>query len=159
MNEPTRERLPDIFYGLDYPVLLEAARWAVDGRQDGALQVEAIAQRTGEPMGRVLGSLLRLADGGYVEIRTERGDNQVTHAMVVAVLPDGLRETGPWPRGEDLAATLREVLEAQVRLLERQDPERGHKARRVLELLTGAGTEFTVGLAQALAKAYLHLPS
>ena len=154
MTGHTAPQLPDIWYTLDYPVLVEATRWEVAGRPDGTLPVEAIAQRIGEPVDRVHGSLVRL-DGEYIEIRTLRGGNKIDHATVLAVRPDGLRETGPWPRGEDLAATLREVLEAQVRLLERQEPERGQKARTALEALLGVGTDFTAKVAAELIKAYL----
>ncbi len=159
MTDTDHQRLPDIWYTLDYRVLLEAARWEVTGCAGGSLEVEDIAQRIGEPVERVLGALVRLHDGEYIEIVTLRGGSRLMHAVVKAVRPTGLREAGPWPKTDDLAATLREVLEAQVKLLERRDPERAGKARRALAALLDTGTDFTAKLAAELIKAYLPLPT
>ncbi|MBO0682667.1 MAG: hypothetical protein J2P45_05880 [Candidatus Dormibacteraeota bacterium] len=149
------EKLPDVWYSLDRPVLLEAARWEVADKPGDALPVEAVAQAVGRPVERVLGSLARLAADERIDLRTQRGGGRLQHATVLGVLPAGLREVGPWPKGEDLAAGLREVLEAQVRLLERLEPERGAKARKVLELLADIGTDFAAKLAAELVKSQL----
>jgi hypothetical protein len=48
------ERLSDIYFSQDFPVLAEIARWEAAGRTDGNLTTESIAKALDRPVGKVV---------------------------------------------------------------------------------------------------------
>jgi hypothetical protein len=153
MSDTQRERLPDIYWSLDYSVLLDIGRWELDGRPNGVIQPRQIAQRLAKPEREVQAAIGRLWRRGYIDAADNSTLAEGEDYMVRRMLPAGLEETGPYPKPEDLAAALSRVLKAQADQLARTDPERGKKARQVLELLGDLGTSFSAKLAAELIKA------
>ena len=72
--------------------------------------------------------------------------------MVRRLTGAGLQESGLWPKPTDLAAALRQVLEREAQVVERTDPERGLKMRRVLDEIGELGTSFAAKLAIELLR-------
>jgi hypothetical protein len=153
MTESGRERLPDIYYSLDYRVLLEVGRWELAGRPDGFLRPESVAHKLGEPPEKVQAAVGRLWRASYIDAIDASTMSEGEDYMVRRMLQPGLEETGLWPESEDLALTLRRTLEAAAIQLDKTDPERGKKARAVLEQLGDLGTSFTAKVAAELLKA------
>lgn len=60
MTGSERERLPDIYFSLDYRVLLEIGRWELAGRPGGSLRPEHVAEVLGEPQAKVQAAVGRL---------------------------------------------------------------------------------------------------
>jgi len=151
MSDADRERLPDVYFKRDYPVLLEIVRWDISGRPDSALDPRRIAQKLGRPENEVTASVGRLFHGGYIDAAdasTFEGDDYMIRRATAA----GLRECGAWPDSDDLAMTLRRVLEAQATQLEATDPEKGRKVREILDAAGDLGTSFMAKLAAELLK-------
>src|SRR5262245_49792589 len=69
MAKSGRERLPDVYYSLDYRVLLKVGRWELVGRPDGFLEPERVAQQLGGPPGKVQAAVGRLIRLGHEPIR------------------------------------------------------------------------------------------
>ena len=147
------QHLPDIWFELDYPVLLEIGRWELDGRPAGALRPEDIAERLGKPPAKIQAAIGRLWRAGHVDVVDTSGQDGESY-LVERMLPAGLQETGPWPKAEDLAQTLRTVLETEARQIAQTDPARGRKVSQVLDLLGDLGTSFSAKLAAELVKAF-----
>ncbi|HEY8842136.1 MAG TPA: hypothetical protein VIO80_16080 [Candidatus Dormibacteraeota bacterium] len=141
----------DIYFSRDFPVLAAIARWEAGGRANGHLRPETIAEEIGQPLDQVIQSIGRLFHSGLVDaadVTTFGGEDYMVRRLTGA----GLQESGLWPKPTDLAAALRQVLEREAQVVERTDPERGLKMRRVLDEIGELGTSFAAKLAIELLK-------
>lgn len=152
------ERVADLFYSRDFPVLVAIAQWEIEGRPDRALEPREIVERMGTSIGlqRVLESIRRLAENDYIEAKDNSTHDELDF-MVTAMTERGLRECGAWPEAKDLAAAFKASLEAQATELENSDPERGKKVRTILAAMGDLGTDFAAKFSAEFAKAYFHL--
>lgn len=141
----------EIYFSRDFPVLVAIARWEAGGRANGHLRPETIAEEIGQPLDQVTQSIGRLFHDGLVDAAdatTFGGEDYMVRRLTGA----GLQESGLWPRPADLAAALRQVFEREAQVVERTDPERGQKMRRLLDEIGDLGTSFAAKLAIELLK-------
>jgi hypothetical protein len=145
------ERLPEIYYSRDFPVLAAIARWEEQGRATRSLHAETIASEIGRPREQVVQSLGRLCHGGFVDCvdaSTFGGDNYLVNRLTSA----GLQESGLWPKPADLSDALAEILRCEIQETARSDPERSRKLQVVLDTLTDLGASFAAKFASELLK-------
>jgi hypothetical protein len=144
------ERLGDIYYERDFPVLAAMARWEEQGRP-GALEPSAIAASLDRQGAQVLPSIGRLFRGGFVDcvdITTYGGENYIVKGLTA----EGFRESGLWPKPTDLSDALTEVLKREIEATSRSDPERSRKLRIILDTATDLGATFTAKFVSELLK-------
>jgi Iron dependent repressor, N-terminal DNA binding domain len=151
------ERLGDLYYTRDYPVLLEVGRWVAAGRPSGILRPSAIAESLGRDGASVIESISRLRHAGYLE--ADHISAMGGGSYVIRQLTDvGLRECGAWPSQASLAEVLKTVLEREAREADSSDPARGRKIRAVLDALGELGISFSAKLAAELLKSLGGIP-
>jgi Phage integrase family len=152
MAESDRERLPDIYYPFDYPVLLEIGRWVQAGQPDGVLQPERIAEQLGEPPAAVHAAVGRLWRDGKIDVANGSTMSAGEEYMVEGMLPPGLRETGLWRDTGDLAERLQRFVDAEATAAERTDPEQARKIRRWAAALLDLGVDFAARYSAYMSK-------
>jgi hypothetical protein len=149
MDPPDREH--DIFFTRDFPVLAAIARWEAAGRADQHLRPETIAEQLGRPIDEVVQSIGRLYHTGLVDASdasTFGGEDY----MIRRLTRSGLEESGLWPKPSDLATALRQLLEHEVQVTARMDPERSRKLQLVLDTVSDLGATFAAKFAAELLK-------
>ncbi|HVC78112.1 MAG TPA: hypothetical protein VND96_16500 [Candidatus Micrarchaeaceae archaeon] len=144
------QRLGDIYFSRDSPVLAEIARWEEQGRPS-SLEPRAIAASLDCPTPQVIQSIGRLFRGRFVDcvdISTHGGENYI----ITGLTAEGFRESGLWPKPADLSRALVDVLQQEIESTSRSDPERSRKLKVVLDTLSGFGSDFLAKLAAELLK-------
>jgi hypothetical protein len=147
------ERLGDIYYSRDFPVLAEIGRWEAAGRPGHALSPEEIANTIKKPVEQVVQSVGRLYHGGLVDAAdasTFGGDDYMIRRLTGA----GLQESGLWPRPADLAEALEDALKREIQTAAQSDPERSQKLKFVLETLKEVGPAVIGRIVEAILKTY-----
>jgi len=142
------ERLGDIYYPRDFPVLAAIARWEEQGRR-GSLEPWKIAEEIGRPREHVVQSLGRLCHAGLVDcvdVSTHGGEGYIVKRLTAA----GLQESGLWPKPADLSDALAQVLKREIQATASSDPERSRKLQVVLDNLSEFGSSFLAKLAAEL---------
>jgi DNA-binding MarR family transcriptional regulator len=135
-----RERLDDIYFRLDYPVLLEVGRWELAGRPDRFLRPETIADKLGQPLAAVTAALGRLLRRGYIDA-ADGSDNSGEYYMVHRMEAAGLEETGAWPTPATLRDRILAELEAAADRIAEAEPDKSRRLRQVVEFLRFSATE------------------
>jgi len=153
MAESDRELLPDLYYRLDYPVLLEIGRWVEAGRAEGSLRPELVAHRLGQPPAEVQAAVGRLWRGGKIDVADGSSPGEEAY-MIRRMLPAGLRETGLWRDAGDLADRLQRFLDAQAAAVEHSDPEQASKIRRWAAALVDLGVRFAAQYSAEMSKPF-----
>lgn len=147
------ERLGDIYYGRDFPVLAEIGRWEAAGRPGHALSPEEIANTIKKPVVEVVQSVGRLYHAGLVDAAdasTFGGDDYMIRRLTGA----GLQESGLWPRPANLAEALEDALKREIQRTAQADPERSQKLKVVLETVKEVGPAVIGRVVEAILKTY-----
>jgi hypothetical protein len=147
------QRLDDIYFTRDFPVLAAIGKWEGDGRTDGFLRPETIAEGLQRPLDQVMQSIGRLYHAGLVDAAdatTFGGEDYMIRRLTAA----GLQESGRWPKSGDLSSALEEVLKREIQVASRTDPERGKKLQILLDTLSDLGASFAAKLAAELLKIF-----
>jgi len=152
-----KDRVPDVYFSEDYPVLLAIARWDLDESPQSILRPEVLATRLGQTNDVVMASIGRLFRGGYIEAHP-LGLDQTDYYMVKRLTPVGLREVGAWPNVADLANAFKNVIEREAIEAEKTDPANGKKLRQLLGIVEELGVSYAAKVTVELAKAAAHLP-
>lgn len=145
------ERVGDIYFGRDFPVLASIAQWEEQGRANRHLRPETIADELKRPVRDVIQSLGRLYHAGlvdYADASTMGGDYYMVRRLTAA----GLQESGLWPRPTDLSTALADVLRHEIQTTARSEPERSQKLQVVLDTVTDLGAGFAAKFAAELLK-------
>ncbi|HEY8864711.1 MAG TPA: hypothetical protein VIO37_11140 [Candidatus Dormibacteraeota bacterium] len=145
------DRIDNIYFSQDFPVLAAIARWEGAGRPDQHLRPETIAEQMGRPLDEVIQSIGRLYHSGLVDAAdatTFGGEDYMVRRLTGA----GLQESGLWPKPADLATALHQVLEREVHVTARTDPERSRKMQVILDTLSDLGAAFAAKFAADLLK-------
>ncbi len=150
--EEGRQRLADVYFSQDYPVLLEIASAELNAAAQALPpQPEQLAESLGRPLVDICASVGRLRAAGYIQ-----GDGVMRgikdYYIITKITTRGLREVGAYPNPTDLADRLLRFLEAQAAEAEQTDPERGQKIRRAAQTLIEVGTTFAAKFAAEMAK-------
>jgi len=141
--EPS-QRVPDVYFTQDYPVLVAIARWE-------------LSKTLGRSHEAVTAAIGRLHRGGYVAVVGPLLD-QKDYFIVKQLTPTGLREVGAWPNATDLADTFKRVLEREAAEADRTDPEKGKKLHQILDTARDLGTSFLAKVTADLIKSATHMP-
>jgi hypothetical protein len=145
------DRLPDIYYSRDFPVLVVIGRWEEQGRPQGFLRAETVAEELVLPLDQVIQSIGRLYHAGLVDAAdasTFGGEEY----MIRRLTAHGLQESGLWrTRADDLAIALRQVLEREIET-ERANPERKRLLKSVLDVMSQLDPEAVGKIANVLLK-------
>lgn len=147
------DRLADIYFSRDFPVLAEIGRWETQGRPGRALDGVAIAQRLGLDREQIIQAVGRLYHAGLidaVDISTHGGEGYIVKHLTGA----GLQESGLWPKPAELSAALEEALKREIQSSERSDPERSQKLKIVLETIKDVGPQVIGRIVEAILKTY-----
>ncbi|SRR6266851_4186684 len=152
-----RDRVQDVYFTEDYPVLLSIAQWELSEHVEPILRSERIAERLGRSHQAVTTAIGRLFRGGYVEVAGPLLD-QTDYYIVRRLTPSGLREVGAWPTPGDLADAFKKVIEHEAMEAETTDPEKGKKLRQILETAEDLGTSFLAKVTAELIKTATHMP-
>jgi hypothetical protein len=151
------ERLGDIYYSRDFPVLAEIGRWEEAWRPGHALSPEEIANTIKKPLEQVIQSVGRLYHAGLVDAAdasTFGGDDY----MIRRLTGPGLQESGLWPRPADLAEALEDALKREIQTAAQTNPERSQKLKVVLETVKEVGPAVIGRIVEAILKTYSGAP-
>lgn len=88
------QRLDDIYFTRDFPVLAVIGKWEGEGRTDGFLRPETTAEGLKRPLDQVMQSVGRLYHAGLVDAAdatTFGGEDYIIRRLTGA----GLQESGP----------------------------------------------------------------
>ncbi len=145
---------PDIYWKQDWPVLLAIAQWDLSTPGPKAYTTAQIADRLGIERAEAVASIGRLGRAGFVEI-DDISTMGTEDYWARRLTERGLRKVGAWPRQEQLAAALLEVLQKETAEMERSDPEKGRRLRAILEAAANAGTDILAKVSAELVKSQL----
>ena len=147
------QRLGDIYFSQDFPVLADIGRWEAEGRPGRVLDPVTVAERLGQPVQRVVQSVGRLYHSGLIDAQdasTFGGDAYIINRLTGA----GLQESGLWPKPADLSDAFEEALKREIQATERSDPERSQKLTMVLDTLKEVGPQVIGRVVEAILKTY-----
>jgi len=145
------ERVGDIYFSRDFPVLAAAARWEEQGRADGFLRPETIADELRRPTLEVIQSVGRLYHAGLLDCADASTFGRDDY-MIRRLTGAGLEESGLWPKPADLSIAIVAVLREEIQATARADPERSRKLQVILDTVTDLGTGFAAKFASELLK-------
>ena len=133
MTEP----LADRWHALDFPVLLSIARRLECG--DGSAHPHPIAEElAGCNVDDVIASF-KVLNGRYIEAVFQYGDNRILSARATSLTERGLRATGLWPREDEAAEALVDLLnQAADSTSDEDDACALRKAGRLLKSVPGS---------------------
>lgn len=136
--------IPERWTSRDLPVLRHVVAEIDAGR--APVRSDATAKALGLSEEDVMGAFQNLYRGGYVS----GANNEATISFFAFDITErALRETGAWPNAEQIADQLLWFLERKIE--DATDSETRGRWQRIRDSISGAGRDFTIELAAAMA--------